>query len=287
MAAHRSDSRWWPVRFLSELWWCLKQHHLSMMAAAISFYALLALIPLLLISSAVLGSVAGSSSATAQAITGGIQRILPRVTGEQIEATLQTLIVGRRLAGGLGLISLIWVASEAFDMVASSLTVLCDLQESRGYLRRKVTAFFLSLISGLGFLLSLAVASLATAIEALGNRLLEFVPANISLPPGILLDLIPATLVGFTFLLMYRLAPARPLPLGASLAGAVVAGLLWHGAKELFNWYLLTYAIYNPITGILGSAIALLLWLYYSALIFLLGGAIAESSRRSSRPGTR
>ncbi|MEK6660462.1 MAG: YihY/virulence factor BrkB family protein, partial [candidate division NC10 bacterium] len=228
MAAQKSDSRWWPVRFLSELWWCLKQHHLSMMAAAISFYALLALIPLLLISSAVLGWVAGSSSATAQAITGGIRRILPRVTGEQIEAMLQTLIIGRRVAGGLGLISLIWVASGAFDMVASALTVLCDLQESRTYLRRKVTAFFLILISGIGFLLSLAVASLATVIEALGNRLLEFVPANVSLPPGILLDLLPATLVGFTFLLMYRFAPARPLPIGSSLTGALVAGVLWH-----------------------------------------------------------
>src|SRR3989304_8521839 len=230
MPAQKSDSRWWLARFLSELWWCLKQPHLWRVAAAIGFCALLAPIPLLLISSAVLGSVAGSSSATAQAITGGIRRILPGVTGEQIEATLQTLIVGRRLAGGLGLISLIWVASAAFDMVASSLTVLCDLQESRGYLRRKVMAFFLSLISGLAFLLSLAVASLATVIEALGNRLLEFVPATVSLPPGILLDLVPATLVGFPFLLMYRFAPARPLPLGASLAGAVGAGRLWAGA---------------------------------------------------------
>jgi len=71
------------------------------------------------------------------------------------------------------------------------------------------------------------------------------------------------------------------------LTGAVVAGLLWHGARQLFNWYLLTYAIYNPITGIFGSAIALLLWLYYSVLIFLLGGAIAESLRRTARSGTR
>lgn len=287
MVSPNSDPRWWLARFLSELWFCLRRHQLSMMAAAISFYALLALIPLLLISSAVLGSFAGSSSASAQVITGGIRRILPRVTGEQIEATLQTLITGWRVAGGLGLLSLIWVALGAYDMVASALTVLCDLQESRAYLQRKVTAFFLTLISGLGFLLSLVVASLATALEALGNRILEFAPAHVSLPPGILLALLPATLVGFTFLLMYRFAPARPIPLGAALTGAVVAGLLWDGARQLFNWYLLTYAIYNPITGIFGSAIALLLWVYYSALIFLLGGAIAESLRRSFRFGTR
>jgi membrane protein len=263
------------------------RHDLSMMAAAISFYVLLALIPLLLISSAVLGYFAGSSRAAARVATEGIARILPRVTGNQIEATLQTLIVGRGVAGGLGLLSLIWVASGAFDMVASSLTILCDLEESRSYLRRKVMALLLSVLSGIGFLLSLAVASLDTAIEAFGNRLLEFVPADVALPPGILLKLLPATLVASIFLLMYRSAPARPLPVYAAVCGAAVSGLLWHGAKELFNWYLLAYAIYNPITGILGSVIALLLWVFYSALIFLLGGAIAEAIRRASCPATR
>jgi len=258
-----------------------------MMAAAISFYALLALIPLLFISSAVFGFFAGSSDAATRVAAAGIRRILPRVTGEQIETTLQTLILGRGVAGGLGLLSLVWVASGAFDMVASSLTVLCDLEESRSYLRRKVMALLLSVLSGIGFLLSLAVASLDTAIEALGNRLLEFLPADVTLPPGILLNLLPATLVGSIFLLMYRFAPARPLPLYAAVSGAAVSGLLWHGAKELVNWYLLTYAIYNPITGILGSAIALLLWVFYSALIFLLGGAIAEALRRASRSAAR
>jgi membrane protein len=287
MAARTSESRWWPARVVRELWQCLTRHDLSMMAAAISFYVLLALIPLLLISSAVLGFVAGSSGAAARVAAEGIGRILPRVTGEQIEATLQTLILGRGVAGGLGLLSLIWVASGAFDMIASSLTVLCDLEESRSYLRRKVTALLLSLLSGIGFLLSLAVASLDTAIEALGNRFLEFLPADVSLPPGTLLDLLPATLVASIFLLMYRFAPARPLPLYAAVSGAAVSGLLWHGTKELFNWYLLTYAIYNPITGILGSAIALLLWVFYSALIFLLGGAIAEALQRASRSGAR
>jgi membrane protein len=90
-------------------------------------------------------------------------------------------------------------------------------------------------------------------------------------------------LVGVTFLITYRFAPACPIPLVAALPGALVAGALWHVAMQLFNWYLLTYARYNPIFGILGSAIALLLWLFYSALIFLLGGAIAEGLRRASR----
>lgn len=254
-----------------------------MMAAAISFYGLLALIPFLLIGSAVLGFFAGSSREAAHAIGEGMRRVLPRVTGAQIEAAIETLVQGRRVAGGLGLISLLWVALGAFDMVASALTELCGVEESRSYLRRKVTALLLMLTSALGFLISLAVASLATAIEALGNQLLEVVPAGVSLPPGTLLRMLPATLVGVIFLLQYRFAPARPIPLGAAFSGAIVAGALWHGARQLFNWYLLTYARYNPVFGILGSAIALLLWLFYSALIFLLGGAIAEALRRASR----
>jgi len=283
MANRKPTSRWWLARFLRELWWCLHRRDLFMMAAAISFYGLLALIPFLLLGSAVLGFFAVSSQAVAHAIGEGIRRVLPRVTAAQIEAALESLIQGRRVAGGLGLISLLWVASGAFEMVASALTELCGVEESRSYLRRKVTAVLLMLISAVGFLLSLAVASLATAIEALGNRLLEVVPAGVSLPHGILLHLLPGTLVGATFLLTYRFAPARPIPLGAAIPGALVAGTLWHAAKQLFNWYLLTYARYNPIFGILGSAIALLLWLFYSALIFLLGGAIAEALRRASR----
>ena len=283
MANRQSISRWWPVRFLQELWWCLHRRNLSMMAAAISFYGLLALIPFILIGSAVLGSFAGSSQAAGHAIGEGIRRVLPRMTGAQVEAALESLIQGRRVAVGLGLISLLWVASGAFDMVASALTDLCGVEESRSYLRRKATALILMLTSAIGFLLSLAVASLATVIEALGNRLLEVVPTAISLPPGILLRLLPATLVGCTFLLMYHFAPARPIPLGAALPGAAIAGVLWHVARHLFNWYLLTYARYDPVFGILGSAIALLLWLFYSALIFLLGGAIAEALRRASR----
>ncbi len=285
MANRQTDSRWWPIRFLRELWLSLHRRDLFMMAAAISFYGLLALIPFLLIGSAVVGFFAGSSKEAAQAIGEGIRRVLPRITGEQIEAALESLIQGRRVAGALGLISLLWVASGAFEMVASGLTDLCGVEESRSYLRRKVTALVLMLTSAVGFLLSLAVASLATAIEALGNRLLEIVPAGISLPPGTLLRILPAVLVGATFLLMYRFAPARPIPLGAALPGAVVAGALWHAARQLFNWYLLTYARYNPIFGILGSAIAVLLWIFYSALIFLLGGAIAEALRRASRSG--
>jgi len=283
MANRPAGSRWWPARFLSELRGCLTGRHLTMMAAAISFYGLLALIPLFLIGSALLGFFAGSSKTVVQTITDGIRRVLPQVTGEQIQAALETLIRRRRVTGGLGLLSLLWVASGAFDMVASALTILSDVKESRSYVRRKVIALFLMLVSGIGFLLSLAVASLATVIEALGNRLLEFVPAGVSLPPGTLLQLLPATLVGFTFLIMYRFAPARPTPLPAAVSGAVVAGALWHAARELFDWYLLTYARYNPLSGILGSAVALLLWLFYSALIFLLGGAIAEALRRAAR----
>ncbi len=283
MPKRMSSSRWWPVRFLVELWWCLKQQHLAMMAAAISFYALLGLVPLALIGSAVLGFFAGSSGTATHDIAEGVRRVVPTVTGEQIDATLEPLIRTRRVAGGLGLISLLWVASGAFEMVASALTVLCDVEESRSYLRRKVTALLLMVTSGIGFLVSLAVASLATALEALGNRLLEFAPANITLPSGLLLRLLPSILVGFIFLLMYRFAPARPLPLRFALPGAIVAGGLWHGAKELFNWYLLTYARYNLVFGILGGAIGLPLWLFYSALIFLVGGAVAEALRRAVR----
>jgi hypothetical protein len=114
------------------------------------------------------------------------------------------------------------VASGAFDMVAAALTLVGAAHESRSYLRRKGTVVRLMLVSGLHFLRSLIAASLATAVDALGNRLLEGVPAAYTLPPGLVLRIVPAALVGSTLFFLYRFAPARRLPPGAALVGALV-----------------------------------------------------------------
>jgi membrane protein len=68
------------------------------------------------------------------------------------------------------------------------------------------------------------------------------------------------------------------------MAGAAAGAILWHQAKVLFNWYLTHYARHSLFYGILGGFIGLVLWIFYTAIILLLGGLLAAVLDRDGRP---
>jgi membrane protein len=63
-----------------------------------------------------------------------------------------------------------------------------------------------------------------------------------------------------------------------------VAAVFWFEARVLFNMYLMHYARYNLFYGILGGFIGLVLWVFYTAIILLLGGLLADVLDRAARP---
>ncbi|HEY7675798.1 MAG TPA: YhjD/YihY/BrkB family envelope integrity protein, partial [Candidatus Methylomirabilis sp.] len=88
--------------------------------------------------------------------------------------------------------------------------------------------------------------------------------------------LLPAGFMLVNFFLLYWGAPCAPVSGLAALLGAAAGAALWDQGRRLFNWYLLTFARYDVLFGTLGAFIAVLLWIYYTALILLLGGALAH-----------
>jgi membrane protein len=86
------------------------------------------------------------------------------------------------------------------------------------------------------------------------------------------------------FLLIYLMAPARPVPLRSAVLGALIASILWQGARELYSYYLLHYAPHDRLYGPVGALVGLVLWIYWTAVILLWGAEVAEvHSRRSLR----
>jgi membrane protein len=79
------------------------------------------------------------------------------------------------------------------------------------------------------------------------------------------------------FFLAYRYVPHRRLRATAALAGAVLASLLWEVAKQLFRLYIRRVGVYDQIYGPLGVLVALAMFIYYSAVVFVLGAAYAAS----------
>jgi membrane protein len=280
MAARRG----WLRRVGGEIVRRLREHDLMMMAAAIAFYWLLALIPLLLLGTSAVGYLLGSSDRAADEVMGGARRLIPRATARDVEVFLRSLIQSRHITGVLGVGFLLWVSMGVFEMIASSLTTLTGARETRSYLRRKLVALVLMCTVGLLFFVTLLGGWVLTAWpnveDLLGVRLAL---------PGFLTDpgfrrYFSSVLMGILLTVVYRVAPLRDIGWPAAMTGATIAAILWHQAKVVFNWYLTHYARYSLFYGILGGFIGLVLWIFYTAIILLLGGLLADVLDRGGRP---
>ncbi len=257
-----------------------------MMAAAIAFYWLLAFIPLLLLGTSAIGYVLGSSDRAVDEVMIAARRVIPRATGRDVEEFLRTLIQSRHVTGVLGIGFLIWVSMGLFEIIATSLTALTGARETRSYFRRKLVAFVLMCTVGFLFLITLMGAWILAAWPGIE----ELAGVRLTLPAFLKDPNFPryftSILMGILLSIVYRVAPVRDIRWPAAMAGATIAALLWHQAKVLFNWYLTHYARHSLLYGILGGFIGLVLWIFYTAIILLLGGLLADVLDRGGHPPT-
>jgi len=266
----------WLRRVIGELTRRLHESDLMVMAAAIAFYWLLGVIPLLLLGSSVIGYAIGSSDRGVDDVMAMARRLIPAATGQDVQDFIRSLIQSRHVTGVLGIGFLLWVAMGVFEVIASSLTTLTEGRETRSYLRRKLVALVMMGTAGFLFLTALITGWILAAwpeIEVL-------IGVRVVLPP-FLTD--PSFRRYFTSILMaclltivYRVAPVRAISWPCAMAGGTVAAVLWYQARVVFSWYLTHYARYNLFYGILGGFIGLVLWVYYTAIILLIGGVVAD-----------
>jgi len=279
MAARRG----WLRRVGGEVLRRLREHDLMMMAAAIAFYWLLALIPLLLLGTSTVGYLLGSSDRAVDEVMRAARRTLPGATARDVEDFLRALIQNRRVTGILGIGFLLWVAMGVFEMIASSLTALTEGKETRSYLKRKLVAFVMMCTVGLLFMVTLVggwlLAAWPSIEKLLGTRIvLPVFLTNPSFP-----RYFTSALMAILLAVVYRIAPVEGIRWPAALFGAAVSAILWHQARVVFSWFVTHHARYNILYGILGGSIGLVLWMLYTAIILLLGGLLADVLDRGGR----
>jgi membrane protein len=255
-----------------------------MMAAGIAFYWLLGLIPLLLLGSSTIGYVVGSSARGVDEVMAVARRLIPTTTGRDVENFLRSIVESRHITGVLGVGFLLWVGMGMFEAIASSLTTLSGERETRSYVRRKLVALVMLGTAGLLFVATLV----GGWILAAWSEIEVLVGARIVLPPFITAPSFPryvsSAVLACLLAIVYRVAPVRAIRWPWAITGATLAALSWYEARVLFTWYLDHYARYNLFYGILGGFIGLVLWVFYTAIILLLGGLLADVLDRNGRP---
>lgn len=274
---------WWAVRVTTDIVERVRRNDILLMAAGIAFYWLLGIVPLLLLGTSATGYLLGSSDRAVDEVVQAARRLIPRSAVGDIEEFLRALIQSRHVTGVVGLGFLLWVAMGVFEAIASSLTTLAGGRETRSYFRRKLVA--LILMGSLGFLF---IAGLMTTwVLDAWPEVEHLLGAKVVLPDFVASPNFPRYLTTILltafFLILYRLAPVQPPSWPSTVAGGLVAGVLWHQAKLAFGWYLIHYARYNLFYGILGGFIGVLLWAYYTAVILLVGGLLAFALSGSGR----
>ncbi len=239
-------------------------------AAQVAFYFSFALFPLLLFLMTLFGLILNSKHDLQEQLFLTLSQVMPRSAFELVETTLKE--VTTNASGGkltFGILVTLYSASAGIDNMRGALNEVYNLTETRSWLRTKLTSPVLTIVIGI-----LILAALSFVVY--GSELLDAVlpiDSQFILQP---LEWITAlVLVLLAFAILFNFAPNHePLDWKWITPGALIGVVLWIAASYGFRIYLHYFNSYAATYGSLGAMIILLLWLYITALVILLGGAI-------------
>jgi membrane protein len=268
-----------PVRRWSLLLWRATRLWTSQdgteLGAAIAFYSMFALAPLLVIAIAIAGAVFGPDAARGQ-IVGQIGGLVGDDAARGIEAMIASAWRSDRTgtAALLGVGALLLAASGVFTELRKALNRIGRVPPSKAvlgaYLRARLMAF--ALVLGIGFLI-VASLLLSAALSAVVGWLSARLPGVAVLLT--LLDLVLSLgVLSVAFWAFLRWLPERAPGSRAAWAGAIVSALLFAVGKHLIGLYLGRVSTTNSF-GAAGSLVVVMSWVFYSSQILLFGAAVA------------
>ncbi|MBZ6377829.1 hypothetical protein B5C34_02910 [Pacificimonas flava] len=267
---------WRAVRAASD-------NNLGLVAAGVAFYAFLAFVPLLAALVLAYGLVADPATVSRHAQSLGT--VLPSAAAELITDQLEAVTgadQGRtRLGLLLSLLAALWGASKGAKSIIIALNIVHHVEETRGFLGQTLTAL---LITG-ATILSIVAALAAITVFGFVESLLPMMPLALHTAVQLLFWVAAGLLGAAAMALIYRHAPHWE---GASwrrlFPGALFATILWLAATFAFGLYVASFGNYNATYGALGAVVVMLMWLYLSAYVLLLGAEVNEV-RGASRVG--
>jgi membrane protein len=193
------------------------------------------------------------------------------------ETFVEDIIAGRTQAGLIGLLLFIWFSTRLIGSLRSVLREVFDLQEDRGIVQGKIFDAFMVLIAGTLFLANTGITVALEAVHTYGIELLGVAElAELRVLQAIYGQLLAFGFIFLMFALMYRYLPARRIPWRIALIAATFTSVVWELLKAGFAWWVANVAQYATTYGALATLILLVFWIYYSAVVFILGGEVGQ-----------
>jgi membrane protein len=273
---------WWQVvrRAFKES----SADNVPILAAGVAFFAFLAIFPAMIAAITLYGIFADPETVAAQ--VRDLSAALPEQAQPILADQLQSVASASGGALGIGLVvsllAALWSASSGTGNLLKAINIAYDEDESRGFLKVRGLALALTLGAIVFLLLTLALVAVVPVVL----NVLPLGPVGTILAQVLRWVLLVALVVA-ALAVTYRIAPDRDQPRFSWVTtGSLVATVLWIIGSIAFSLYVNNFGSYNKTYGAIAGVVVLMLWLYLTSYIVLLGAEVNAESERQTRADT-
>ncbi len=262
-------------------WMTATRDNISLIAAGVAFYGFLALVPLLAALVLAYGLMVDPADVARHmhAVTTMVPADAAKLIDEQLDSIVKTAATKKGFGLLLALLLSLYGAMKGAGAVVTALDIAYEADDRRSFVRSTLVNAGVTLgavLVALGGLVAASVSGFAHDLAAHWSPLAAFVVKIASW-------LAAAALASLAVAALYRYAPDRREAKWAWLTpGAIVATLGWIAMTAGFGFYAAHFGNYNATYGALGAVVVLLMWLYLSAYILLLGAELNAAVERAA-----
>jgi membrane protein len=276
-----SRARVGTADFIRRVYQKADQDQIFFMGGAIAFNVLVAIVPLAL---AVAG-VAGFFLQARADITGGpadplvnyLLSVLPPVSAEfadQMRGYLNAFIEQATGLFTIGTLVFAWLATRLIGTLRTALREIFDIQQDRGIIAGKLFDLQMVFVAGTLLAINIAATVVIELVASFGLEVLHIPEGQAVLAQ--LLTVVSFLSIWFMFVLIYRYLPARRIQWRTALISATFTALLFELMKQGFAWYFRNYGGYASTYQGLASIAIVVIYVYYTAVVFILGGEVGQ-----------
>ncbi len=278
----------WVAFYAKNLWHKASHDQIFFLSSGITFNVLVTIVPLLLLSISILGVLVESSGAARDQVLAFMQQVMP-LASDQAESLLFSLIQDRGLLGLIGSVGLIWAATRLFGSLRTVLEVVFEIppEDRLGIVEGKIHDIRMVIIVGTLFVATISLTTGLQWVEDYGIPFLGLEAYDLSRVTALGSMLMAFSITYLMFYFVYRYVPDRWIPRTDAAIAALFSSLLFELAKQVFIAYLSNFGRLMQFYGSFTNLVVVAFWVYYSSIVFMLGGELARIVQVHRRKGVQ
>ncbi len=275
----------WTARdYLKRVWDHAAENNVLFLAGGIAFNIMLAAVPfvLLLVAGLTYLLPAISDVDSTVAVYEFIDRLLPARssdTARYVHTMLGDIIRTRGAVTFYSAILFVWLSTRLFGSLRSALADVFDIESERGIIQGKIFDIQITVVSTVLFVMSTLVTTYLALATSRGLEALQQAGLRKDVMSGLeywIGRVIAFAFIAMMFFALYKYLPIRKVRTRTAWLAATFSGLLLEVARQVFHYVLGNMNPESMYSGTIAAMVIIVVWVYYAALIFLIGGEVGQ-----------